>query len=469
MFALPKDDVSFKIHSMLDVEGRGSGSFCDGVSRRDFLRVGSLGMGGMSLPQLLQAEKAAGVGSSNKAIIMVYMAGAPPHQDLIDPKPDAPKEVRSEFGPIRTNVTGIHVNESLPMMAKIMDKWTGIRTLVGAPSGSHDSFMCYTGRPGSAFFDRSYPKPPGNWPSIGSVVSKLLGTKTPGMPPFVGLAPKAGHPPYGSPGESGFLGASHGPFRPSGPGRADMDPKPVGSVRIDRRRSLLSGFDSFRRELERGNELEQVDAFTEQAFGVLTSSQLGDALNLENEDPKIRERYGKGDPKNVGDGAPRNNEHFLLARRLVEAGARVVTLNFGRWDFHSNNTAGVKGHAAIFDRGLSALIEDLHERGMSDDVAVVAWGEFGRTPVVNKNGGRDHWPQVGCAFVAGGGMNHGQMIGATDRKVAEPAERPVQIGEVHATLYEHLGVNPHATTVSDLSGRPHYLVDDWKPVSELVG
>ncbi|SVD80716.1 uncharacterized protein METZ01_LOCUS433570, partial [marine metagenome] len=221
----------FMMRPMLDLEGKGEGSFCDGVSRRDFLRVGALGMGGNSLPQILQAEKAAGVGSSNKAIVMIYMAGAPPHQDLIDPKPDAPKEVRSEFGPIPTNVTGIHVNESLPMMAKVMDKWTGIRTLVGAPSGSHDSFMCYTGRPGSAFFDRSYPKPPGNWPSIGSTVSKLMGAKAPGMPAFVGLAPKAGHPPYGSPGECGFLGKPHGPFRPTGPARADMDPKPVGAGR----------------------------------------------------------------------------------------------------------------------------------------------------------------------------------------------------------------------------------------------
>jgi len=153
----------------------------------------------------------------------------------------------------------------------------------------------------------------------------------------------------------------------------------------------------------------------------------------------------------------------------VEAGARVVTLNFGRWDFHSNNTGGVKGHAPIFDQGLSALIEDLHQRGMDKDVAVVAWGEFGRTPVVNKNGGRDHWPQVGCAFMAGGGMKHGQIIGATDAKAAEPTERPVHFGEVHASLYQHLGIDPHVATVSDLSGRPHYLVDDWKPLPELAG
>jgi len=455
---------------MLDLLGKkyGGNKLGSALTRRDLLRIGSIGAGGLALPEVLRAEKSQKIGSSNKSIIMVYMAGAPPHQDLIDPKPQAPQEVRSEFGPIPTNVTGIHLNESLPMMAKVMDKWTGVRSLVGAPSGSHDSFMCYTGRPGSAFFDRPYPKPPGNWPSMGSSLSKLAGSRVKGLPPFVGLAPKAGHPPYGSPGEAGFLGASHGPFRPTGPSSADMKPT-CDPVRIDRRQSLLAGFDSFRRTLGTGNYLDQMDSFTQEAFGVLSSSKLAQALDLEREDPLIRERYGKGDPKNVGDGAPRNNEHFLLARRLVEAGVRMVTLNFGRWDFHSNNTAGVQGHAAIFDQGLSALIEDLHERGLSDDVAVIAWGEFGRTPVINKNGGRDHWPRVGCAFVAGGGMNHGQMIGATDAKAAEAVERPVHFGEVHSTLYHHLGIDPNAVTLSDLSGRPHFLVDGWKPIPELIG
>jgi uncharacterized protein (DUF1501 family) len=157
-----------------------------------------------------------------------------------------------------------------------------------------------------------------------------------------------------------------------------------------------------------------------------------------------------------------------LARRLVEAGARCVTLNFGRWDFHSNNTDGVKGHAPIFDRGLSALIEDLHARGLDQDVSVVAWGEFGRTPRINKNAGRDHWPNVSCAFMAGGGMRHGQVIGASDKHAAEPAERPVHMGEVHATLYNNLGFNANETTLNDLSGRPRYLVEGWQPMKELV-
>ena len=226
----------------------------------------------------------------------------------------------------------------------------------------------------------------------------------------MGLAPRRGIA-YGSPGECSFLRAAHGPFLTVPPlgiwipnpwERASGGANPCWRIRF------------IPTQVGRGNDLEQMDAFTQQAFGVLSLHASGTPSILTRR-PKIR-TLRQGDPKNVGDGAPRNNEHFLLARRLVEAGARVVTLNFGRWDFHSNNTAGVKGHAPIFDQGLSALIEDLSERGLSDDVAVVAWGEFGRTPVINKNGGRDHWPQVGCAFVAGGKMNHGQMIGATDRK-----------------------------------------------------
>jgi uncharacterized protein (DUF1501 family) len=185
--------------------------------------------------------------------------------------------------------------------------------------------------------------------------------------------------------------------------------------------------------------------------------------------PRTLERYGKGDPKNYGDGAPRNLEHFLLARRLVEAGARVVTLNFGRWDFHSNNFSGLKDtHLPQFDQGLSALIEDLHQRGMADDVSVIAWGEFGRTPRINGNAGRDHWPQVGGGLVAGGGIKAGQVIGATDRLGAKIAERPVHFGEVLATLYHKMGINPNATTVNDLTGRPRYLVDDHLPMPELI-
>jgi hypothetical protein len=419
-------------------------------------------MGGLALPQLLQAEQLAGIRKSHKAVIMIYLVGAPPHQDMFDLKTDAPLEIRGPHRPMRTNVPGIEISEHMPRCARIMDKLVPIRTMYGSPSGDHDSFICYTGRP--------VPKqPPGGWPSIGSTLSKLQGQTDPGIPAFVGLAPKAGHPPYGSPGHPGFLGPAFSAFRPNGPGMEDLRLNGVTLDRLSDRRALLTGFDRFRRELDNSGLVEGLDAFNQQAFGILTSSKLMEALDVGREPAKVRERYGKGDPANYGDGAPRNCEQFLVARRLVEAGARCVTLNFGRWDFHSNNHSELLTHLPLFDQAMSALVEDLHERGLDKDVAVVAWGEFGRTPQINADGGRDHWPQLGCALLAGGGMRTGQVIGATDRLGGEIAERGVHFGEVFATLYNQLGLDTARVTIPDLTGRPKYLVDGWQPMRELVG
>jgi len=432
-----------------------------GLNRREMLRIGALGFGGLTLPQLLHAEQQAGIRQSHKSIIMVYMAGAPSHQDMYDLKMDAPSEIRGEFRPIATTAPGVQICEHLPRLAKAADKSVFLRSVHGSPSGSHDSYICYTGRAKPT-------EPRGGWPSLGSTVSKLLGPTSAGAPPFVGLAPKAGHPPYGSPGHPGFLGTAHSAFRPSGPARADMIIDPSKAQRLGDRRQLLHSLDSVRAELDHNAATAGHDAITEQALNVLTSSALAEALDVSRESEATRERYGKGDTKNYGDGAPRNLEHFLMARRLVEAGARVVTLNFGRWDFHSDNFGGLKDtHLPMFDQGLSALIEDIYDRGMQDDVAVVAWGEFGRTPKINDKGGRDHWPAVGGGLIAGGGFRTGQAIGATDRKGGEIADRPIHFGEVFASLYGFLGINPAQTTVPDLSGRPRYLVDDHRPLPEL--
>jgi Protein of unknown function (DUF1501) len=435
---------------------------CDRWTRRELLTIGALGVGGLALPDLLRAEARAGVGQSKKAIIMIYMCGAPPHQDMYDLKMEAPAEIRGEFQPIATNVPGIQICEHLPRLARIMDKLVPIRTMYGSPNGSHDSFICYTGR-------TVVQQPPGGWPSVGSTLSKLLGPKNDAIPPFVGLSPKAGHPPYGSPGHPGFLGPSHSAFRPNGEGQADLTLGGMSADRLSDRRQLLSSVDRIRRDLDASGKLEGQDAFTQQALGVLTSSTLAEALDVSREDAKTRERYGKGDTKNYGDGAPRNLEHFLIARRLVEAGARCVTLNFGRWDFHSNNFSEFKNtHGPQFDQGMSALVEDLHQRGLDKDVSVVAWGEFGRTPIINKDAGRDHWPQVGCGLVAGGGLRTGQIIGKTDRLGGQIVERPVHFGEVLATLYHQLGLDANKTTVRDLAGRPQYLVDHHAPMPELI-
>ena len=426
-------------------------------------------LGSLTLPQLLAAEQASGVGGNHKAVIMIYMAGAPPHQDLIDLKPNAPKEYRGVLNPISTNVPGIQISELLPNMARIMDKWTGIRSIVGAPNGSHDSFMCYSGRKGSTFNTNG--QAPGGWPSIGATISKLQGTAKAGIPPFIGLAPKAGHPPYGASGKPGFLGAGHGPFKPTHHSKDDLTLNDVSQNRFGTRRSLLAGFDQFRRDVDYSGQLAGMDAFTQQALGVLTSSKMANAMDLEKENPTVRERYGKGDSKNFGDGAPRNNTHFLLARRLVEAGARCVTLNFGRWDFHSkiyDEKSGVNGHAPIFDQGLSALIEDLHDRGLSDDVAVIAWGEFGRTPKINKDVGRDHWPHAMSVLVAGAGVPPGQVIGSTDVKGYYASDRIYSPEDFACSLYTKMGIDPHKILYTN-TGRPLPIVNGGTPIKELFG
>ncbi len=447
---------------MLSLPGK-SGRLCDGITRRDALRIGALTLGGLTLPQLLKAEQLSGVSNSKKAVIMVYMCGAPSHQDMYDLKMDAPSEIRGDFKPINTNVSGIEICEHLPKLASIMDKLVPLRSMYGSPDGAHDSFICYTGR-------KTANQPAGGWPSFGSVTSRMLGAKNEAVPPFIGLSPDAGHPPYGSPGLPGFLGVGHAAFRPSGPARNDMVlTKDISLGRLDSRKALLNSFDGLRRDVDASGTLEGMDALTRQAFDILTSSALADALDISKEPEHVRARYGKGDSKNFGDGAPMNLEHFLMARRLVEAGARVVTLNFGRWDFHSNNFDGLKsGHLPYFDQGMSALVEDLHARGLADDVSVVAWGEFGRTPRINKDAGRDHWPQVGGGLLACGGMKTGQVIGATDRLGGEAIERPVHFSEVLAMLYRNLGIDPEVPALHDLSGRPQYLLEHTAPMPELI-
>jgi uncharacterized protein (DUF1501 family) len=216
--------------------------------------------------------------------------------------------------------------------------------------------------------------------------------------------------------------------------------------------------------------MEAMDAFQQQAMGVLTSSRLSEALNLDKEDPKVRARYGGGTMKCRDDGGPECPEQFLMARRLVEAGVRCVTIGFNRWDWHGANFRQGREVFPQLDNGLTALVEDLHQSGLDKDVSVVVWGEFGRTPQINKDAGRDHWPRVSCAALACGGLNHGQVIGSTDRLGGEANSRPVDFQEVFATLYHAAGIDTKTVTINDLNGRPRYLVDEqFKPLPELVG
>jgi hypothetical protein len=446
---------------MISLFNQAQGGFCDGLSRRSFLRAGGLAMGGLSLPELLRAEAAQQVKNNHKAVIMVFLPGGPPHQDMWDMKPDAPSEIRGEFKPISTNVAGLQLCEHMPRLAKMMDKCTVIRSIADS-EGRHDAFQCMTGR-------ATKQQPPGGWPSLGATVSRIDGTADPAVPSYVGLAPKMGHMPWADNGASGYLGIAHAPFQPNREsGTGDMELKNISLDRLHDRKALLASFDTLRRDIDASGLMGGVDVFHAQALNVLTSPKLLQALDLSREDPRIVERYGKGENRNRDDGGPRLTSHFLAARRLVEAGARVVSLAFSRWDYHSNNFGQLREDLPLLDAGLSALITDLHERGMDKDVTVICWGEFGRTPTINPKGGRDHWPRVNSALMACGGLRHGQIIGATDKHAAEPTDRPVRFAEVFATLYRQLGIDVTKVTLNDHAGRPQYLVDNALPMPELI-
>lgn len=438
--------------------------FCDGLSRRNLIKAGALAMGGLSLPQLLEVEAATGK-SSHKSIIMIFLSGGPPHQDMVDLKMDAPVEIRGEFKPIATNVPGIDICEHLPLLAQRMDRLAVIRSLVGS-EGRHAAFQCMVGH-------GILNQPPGGWPSLGSAVSKLQGPTPAGMLPFVGLSPRMKNPTWGDPGQPGFAGQAHAPFCPNAE-QAEISLNGISLENLRNRKALLDGIDKLKAQADSG-ALEGLAKNYQNAFGLLTSSKLMDSLDLEQEDPKIRDWYGRGAPENAGygDAGPLMNDYLLAARRLVEAGVRVVTLAYGRWDWHGRphgtNFENARDHFPVFDQGLCALLDDLRDRGLENDVSVVVWGEFGRTPVINKNGGRDHWPQVACALLAGGGIRTGQIIGATNKLGEFPTERPVHFQEVFATLYHNIGIDPETTTLPDRGGRPTYLIDPiYPPLRELI-
>jgi hypothetical protein len=443
------------------------------LSRRSFLQIGSLGVGGLTLPQLFRAEAASGIRTSPKSVILIYLVGGAPHQDMVDLKPDAPKEIAGPWKPIDTNVTGIQIGEAFPRLAQNMDKLVVVRSLVGNQAG-HDAIQVYNGHhPGR-------PTPQGGWPQFGSAVAKLQGASDPSVPPFISVCYTCTHGPYNEPGP-GFLGSSYAPFRPLGPSKDDMSLRGISVDRLADRKTLLRNFDAMRRDVDSSGVMRGLDTFNEQAFGLLTSSKLAEALDLSRECPKVVHRYGTGDPKVFmdGNGAPRVPQSLLMARRLIEAGARVVTLNYSKWDWHGGKNAEGRADNSIFlreqedfpvfDQCVSALVEDLHQRGLDKDCTVLITGEFGRTPKISERVGRDHWPQVNSALLFGGGMKTGQVIGATDRIAGEAKSRPVTHAELHATLYHNLGIDVNQATIPDLTGRPQYLVEEQaQPLREVV-
>jgi hypothetical protein len=385
-----------------------------------------------------------------------------------DPKPDAPEEIRGEFGTIPTRVPGIILSDLMPLCAKVMDKWSIVRSLHHHDAGhSAGDQICFTGY-------NAGPNPDENvHPSCGSIVSRQLGHQSPTLPAYVMI-------PRMVPGTgSAYLGASHKPFEtmadPANPGPFRLPnfdlPRGLSVERLGDRRNLLTSFDSLRRDLDNSGQLHALDRFGEKAWSILTSPAARDAFDLDREPAKLRERYGfmpAFDPK-ASDrcGAPAWSQRILLARRLVEAGVRLVTVDLRWWDTHVKGFESLKlGFLPRFDRAYSALIEDLDARGLLESTLVVAWGEFGRTPRVNKDAGRDHYPNVFSAALAGGPVKGGRVVGESDAKGAFPKANPKTPQDVLATLYAHLGIDTEAQYLTG-AGRPVSVLPFGKPISEL--
>jgi hypothetical protein len=416
--------------------------FCDGVSRRGFLKIGAFGAG-LTLAEMLRLRALAGDKSatSSKAAIMIYLPGGPSHMDMYDLKPDAPKEFRGEFNPIATNVPGIQICEHMPLQAKMFDKLAAVRSIVSVDE--HSDSLVMTG------YSENVNRTAGH-PSFGSVVSKLRTASGHGVPPYVSLRGMS----RGT--EPGYLGIAHRPFASQGPGVQNLRlSSGVDEGRFGQRKALLEGFDDVRRDIDASGTMSGLDAFTTRAFDMVLSGSVRKALDLTREETKTRERY-----KGV--------EQFLTARRLIEAGVGCVTLAIGGWDTHGQNFTTLKRQLPMVDRGVASLIQDLHARGMDKDVVTVMWGEFGRTPKINNNAGRDHWSPAMSALVAGGGLKMGQAIGATTARGERPKDRPLTVPQVLSTLYRAIGIDPSQTFLNG-SGRPMYILDDREPVKELIG
>ena len=421
--------------------------FCDGVSRRNFIKIGALGFGSLALPDLLRAEATAPTDAVNKrSIINIYLAGGPSHIDTFDLKPDAPPEIRGEFHPIPTTVAGMEICHLMPKLAALGKKFAIVRSITGI-NDEHASDHTESG------WSENDLRSLGGHPSLGSVVCKLQGATRGVLPTFVDLT---GHTKHG------FLGPVYSGFRPDGEGRSNLRLRnEVSPDRFHNRTELLSKLDRIRRDMDASHAMDAMDSFNQRAYGVITSPKLAEALEWEKADAKVRERYGVTEHG--------ENNRFLLAKRLVECGVRIVGFSWGGWDTHGDNFNTLRHQLPPLDVGLSAMIEDLDSCGLLESTMVVMWGEFGRTPRVNPTAGRDHWARAASAFVAGGGFKTGQVIGSTSRYAEEPRDRPVHIQEMFATFYQQLGIDPKKTTIRDPNGRPQYLTAHPDPVAELLG
>ena len=444
------------------------------LDRRAFLRAGALSVGGLTLADLLRAEAEGRAGetgkptSAKKNVIILWMRGGPAHQDMWDPKPYAPVEYRGEFGVMKTSVPGIILSDMLPMCAKVQHKWSILRSLHHGNAGhSAGDQILFTGYPPGQNPDENV------HPSCGSIVSKQLQHTCPDLPAYVMI-------PRMVPGTGpAYLGVAHKPFEtiadPANTGKFTVPNfELAGGVTVNRlgqRRELLQGFDRLKSEVDRSGQMDAMDRFQQRAWGILSTDKARKAFDLDAEPKKIRVRYGfmaRFDP-GASDrcAAPAWSQRILLARRLVEAGVRLVTVDLRWWDTHVLGFDSLRrGFLPRFDRSYSALIEDLDQRGLLDDTLVVAWGEFGRTPRVNQQAGRDHYPNVFSAAIAGGGVKGGRVVGSSDAKAAFPKSNPKTPQDVLATIYRHLGVDTDVQYTNN-AGRPIPVLSSGRVVEEL--
>lgn len=443
---------------MLELTGR-SYRTCDGVTRRSFLKIGSLGIGGLTLPNLLRQQAHAaqsGLPTKRKSVILVWLAGGPSHIDMYDLKPDSPAEFRGEFRPIATNVPGIDIGEHLPRQAKIMDKLAIVRSAfhTNAGHGMGSQWMLTGYQPTIEVNDNIYP-------CIGSVVSRMQGANDPGVPAYVNLPRQLGF------GKAAYLGASFNPFSPENDPNSDgfqvrnlRLPGRVDLARLERRQQLLGTLDTVRRDLDLRGDIAGLDTFYRDALEMVTSDKAIKAFDIAKEESRLRDAYGRND---LG-------QSCLLARRLVEAGVTFAAVQAGGgWDTHGDNFKQLKDNLLPkYDQAISALVQDIYDRGLQDDVLVMSFGEFGRTPRINPGAGRDHWPGAMSVLYAGGGLKMGQAIGSTNDKAEYPTSKPFSPGCVLSTMYHVLGIDYHHAFY-DQARRPLPILNEGRPIADLIG
>lgn len=446
---------------MIRIQTSGLFRDCDGVSRRNFLQVGTLGLGGWTLADSFAAKAQAGDSIHNDAaVIWIWLGGGPTHIETFDPKLTAPSEYRSLTGEVSTAIPGVTFGGTFPKLAEQADKLTIVRSFAhtnsGHGGGTHYVMTGYDNRNSD---NGGLP----NRPSLGSILSRVRGANHPqtGMPTYIRLNN------IGADGPA-FLGTAYAPFDPSGPARRNLT-LDINMDRVDDRRSLLGRLDRFQRQSDQQGLMAGLDAFEQQAFQVLLGN-APEAFELKNEDPKLLERYGIGTPQRGGGRNRGNNDigqQLLMARRLIEAGCGFVTLNYGGWDMHGQLKRGIEQRSPNLDQAIATLLDDLWARGMNETTLVVISGEFGRTPRVNQNAGRDHWAPLSTLALAGGKLPAGVVIGESMPKADVPKTQPIHPQDLMATIFEHLGIEPK-TQFNNPAGRPVYLLEHGRPIPQFA-